>query len=80
MQKIAQEFNLSETAFILPSSRPECLVQLRIFTPTREMLFAGHPTIGAGWVLVDEGVVAAGESQFLVDELVGAVPLRIDEE
>ncbi len=76
MQKIAQEFNLAETAFVLPPTRPGCLAQVKIFTPTREMVFAGHPTIGTAWVLRDEGRVAAGVEEFLLDELVGPVPVR----
>ncbi len=77
MQKIAQELNLAETAFVLPPTRPGCVARVRIFTPTREMVFAGHPTIGTAWVLMDEGRVAAGTDEFLLDELVGAVPLRV---
>ena len=77
MQKIAQELNLSETTFVLPSSRPDCLAQVRIFTPTREMRFAGHPTIGTAWVLMDEGLVTRND--FAIDELVGSVPIRVDD-
>ena len=46
MQKIALELNLSETVFVVPSSRSECVARLRIFTPGKEMDFAGHPTVG----------------------------------
>ncbi len=78
MQKIAQELNLAETAFILPPTRPDCVARVRIFTPTREMVFAGHPTIGTAWVLMDEGRVEAGTDEFMLDELVGAVPIRVE--
>ena len=47
MQKIAREFNLSETVFILPPRDPINTARLRIFTPSRELPFARHPTIGA---------------------------------
>lgn len=47
MQAIAREFNLSETVFILEPLDPLNSARLRIFTPTRELPFAGHPTIGA---------------------------------
>ena len=47
MQRIAAEFNLSETAFVLPPRDPVNLARLRIFTPTTELAFAGHPTVGA---------------------------------
>ena len=55
MQRIAKELNLSETVFVLPSTRCDCIAHLRIFTPAREMPFAGHPTVGASYVLLDEG-------------------------
>ncbi len=48
MQALARQFNLSETTFILPSSRADARV--RIFTPTYEMPFAGHPTLGTAQV------------------------------
>ncbi|MGC1521984.1 MAG: PhzF family phenazine biosynthesis protein [Steroidobacteraceae bacterium] len=48
MQALARQFNLSETTFILPSSSADARV--RIFTPTYEMPFAGHPTLGTAHV------------------------------
>src|SRR6516162_4425412 len=48
MQSIARQFNLSETTFILPSERASARV--RIFTPSYEMPFAGHPTLGTAHV------------------------------
>ena len=57
-QKIAQELNLAETALVLPPTRSGCVARVRIFTPTREMVFAGHPTIGTAWVLMDEAARA----------------------
>ncbi|HTS23855.1 MAG TPA: PhzF family phenazine biosynthesis protein [Casimicrobiaceae bacterium] len=49
MQALALQFNLSETTFILPSTA--ATAQVRIFTPTFEMPFAGHPTLGTAHVL-----------------------------
>lgn len=80
MQPIAREMNLSETVFILPSTRPDCAQRLRIFTTMQELRFAGHPTVGAAWVLLDESMVPQGASQFSLDELVGPVPVRRDAE
>src|SRR3977135_864072 len=57
MQRIARELNLAETAFVLPPTRSDCAARVRIFTPAKEMLFAGHPTIGTAFVLLDEGLV-----------------------
>ena len=78
MQKIAREFNLSETVFILPPTQAECAVRLRIFTPTRELPFAGHPTIGTAFVLLSEGLVPPASERFVLEEGVGPVPIRIE--
>ncbi len=51
MQAIAREFNLSETVFVLPPSEPSHRARLRIFTPGRELPFAGHPTVGTAVLL-----------------------------
>ena len=51
MQAIAREFNLSETTFVLPPADPRNHARVRIFTPTNEMPFAGHPNVGTGFVL-----------------------------
>jgi trans-2,3-dihydro-3-hydroxyanthranilate isomerase len=78
MQKIARELNLSETTFVVPSSRPDCAVGVRIFTPAKEMIFAGHPTIGTSFVLLEEGMVPANSQHFVLDEKVGPVPIRVE--
>ena len=78
MQKIAKEFNLSETTFVFPSTRPDCAAFVRIFTPGQEMDFAGHPTVGTAYVLMDEGMVSAGTGNFILEERVGPVPIRVD--
>ena len=56
MQKIARELNLTETAFVLPATRPDCAARVRIFTPTKETPFAGHPTVGTAFVLLQRGI------------------------
>ncbi|KJS13500.1 MAG: phenazine biosynthesis protein PhzF [Hoeflea sp. BRH_c9] len=53
MQAIAREFNLSETVFVLKPEHPAHTARLRIFTTTRELPFAGHPTVGAAIALAD---------------------------
>jgi PhzF family phenazine biosynthesis protein len=47
MQKFAAWTNLAETTFLLPPADPTADYRVRIFTPIREMLFAGHPTLGS---------------------------------
>jgi trans-2,3-dihydro-3-hydroxyanthranilate isomerase len=51
MQTIAKEFNLSETVFVSPPSDPRQRADIRIFTPKRELPFAGHPTVGTAVLL-----------------------------
>lgn len=46
MRLIAREFSLSETAFVLPPEDPRHFRRVRIFTPAKELPFAGHPTVG----------------------------------
>lgn len=55
MQALAAEMNLSETTFILPPKDPANTAQVRIFNRTAEMPFAGHPSVGTGWVLSQAG-------------------------
>jgi trans-2,3-dihydro-3-hydroxyanthranilate isomerase len=51
MQALARETNLSESVFALPATTEEADVRIRIFTPAVELPFAGHPTLGAAFVL-----------------------------
>jgi trans-2,3-dihydro-3-hydroxyanthranilate isomerase len=51
MQALARETNFSETVFVLPPGSPDADVRLRIFTPAVELPFAGHPVLGAAFVL-----------------------------
>ncbi len=72
MQKIAGEFNLSETVFITSTENERA--HLRIFTPTQELPFAGHPTVGTAMLLVSEGVAEnSGDHQIVLEEKIGPV-------
>ncbi len=51
MQRIATEFNYAESTFVLPPENPENSARVRIFTPTMEIPFAGHPNVGTAYVL-----------------------------
>jgi len=51
MQKIAAEFGYAESTFVLPPENPENSARVRIFTPTAEIPFAGHPNVGTAFVL-----------------------------
>ncbi len=62
MQQIAREMNLSETVFVLPPKDENALRRLRIFTPTQELPFAGHPVVGTWYCLAREGMVPLPEN------------------
>ncbi|KZD24192.1 PhzF family phenazine biosynthesis protein [Tardiphaga robiniae] len=57
LQKIATEFNYSETTFVFPSDDPAHTARVRIFTPTDEIPFAGHPNVGTAYVLGRRGTI-----------------------
>ncbi|HEX9819931.1 MAG TPA: PhzF family phenazine biosynthesis protein [Methylomirabilota bacterium] len=78
MQAIAREMNLAETTFVLPPTRPDCVASVRIFTPAREVPFAGHPTVGTSWVLATEGLAPPGAARFVLEERIGPVPVELD--
>ncbi len=78
MAAIAGEMNLSETTFVLPPTRPDCDARVRIFTPRRELAFAGHPTIGTSFVLATHGMLPAGARTLTLEEGVGPVPVRLE--
>src|SRR5215510_150365 len=76
MQAVAREFNLSETVFVHPPENPAHRARLRIFTPGRELPFAGHPTVGTA-VLLGLRDGGANERTFVLEEKVGLVPCRV---
>jgi trans-2,3-dihydro-3-hydroxyanthranilate isomerase len=78
MAAIAREFNLSETVFVLPPRIPGALRRLRIFTPGRELPFAGHPTVGTAILLSELGISGTGGTEgFVLEEEGGPIPVRV---
>jgi len=78
MQMLARELNLSETSFVFPSRREDCAARVRFFTPGFEVPFAGHPTIGTSYVLVDADRVPSSATEFGLEENVGRVRVRVE--
>ncbi|MCF4129365.1 PhzF family phenazine biosynthesis protein [Methylobacterium sp. SyP6R] len=80
MQAIAAEFNLSETVFVLPPAEDRHRARLRIFTPTQELAFAGHPTVGTAVLLAlgDARAEIADAVAFGLEEKVGVVPCVVE--
>ena len=79
MHDVAREFNISETVFVLPPQDEAHTRRLRIFTPGGEIPFAGHPTVGAAFVLAAVGDIPldGAETAVVFEEGVGPVPVTI---
>lgn len=78
MQIIAREFNLSETIFVMPPVNPAHTARVRIFFPTAEIPFAGHPTIGCAILLACRMQPEGDFTRDLVlEEEAGPVPVRV---
>lgn len=75
MQAIAREFNLSETVFVAQSQNPAHTARIRIFTPGRELPFAGHPTVGTAIALAERnhGEVETLDLVSVLEENIGPV-------
>lgn len=76
MQAFAAWTDLVETTFLLPPTDPTASYRLRIFTPTREIAFAGHPTIGSAHAALDTGLVALGDHGLIQECGAGLLPIR----
>lgn len=74
MQAIANEFNLSETTFVLPPRDRANTAEVRIFTPKFEMPFAGHPNVGTAFVV---GRQKPGTDRLIFEEKAGLVPIDL---
>ena len=78
MQAVAREFNLSETVFVLPSTKPAHSARARIFTPARELPFAGHPTIGTAVLLAQLRADGPTEEMLIVlEQQIGTVRVGV---
>lgn len=78
MLRIAREFNLSETVFVLPAAQARHRARIRIFTPHYEMPFAGHPTIGTAVALAQEA--GEGASILVLEENIGPVRCAVSQD
>ncbi|MGI9422752.1 MAG: PhzF family phenazine biosynthesis protein, partial [Hyphomicrobiaceae bacterium] len=80
MQRIAREFNLSETVFVMKPDQPAHSAKVRIFTPASEMPFAGHPTVGTAALLAElraAEVGGGGTALVTLEEKIGLVRVGI---
>lgn len=76
MQGITREMNFSETTFVLPSKLDHCVRKVRIFTPGREIPFAGHPTLGTAFVLKNQGIIGATDIQAHLELGIGPIAVE----
>lgn len=77
MQAIARWTNLSETTFVLPPTDPAADYRVRIFTTQEEFPFAGHPTLGTAYALLQAGRQPKNPGVLIQECGVGLVPVRI---
>ncbi len=75
MQGIALEMHFSETTFLFPSKVPQCDAKVRIFTPGREIPFAGHPTLGTAFVMKQSNRLGRAIKTATLELGIGPVPV-----
>jgi PhzF family phenazine biosynthesis protein len=80
MQAIAAWLNLSETTFVLPATQPGADYRLRIFTPRRELPFAGHPSVGTAHAVLEFGLAAPCEGRLVQECAAGLLPIEVEGE
>jgi trans-2,3-dihydro-3-hydroxyanthranilate isomerase len=82
LQQVAREMNLSETVFVFPPADKAAVVKLRIFTPTQEIPFAGHPVLGTFFVLAELGMISVkGSMTCVMQECnIGLFPVELHAE
>src|SRR5688572_33010002 len=78
MQAIARWTRLPETTFVLPPSTPEASYRLRIFSPRREVPFAGHPSIGSAHAVLEAGLATPRDGHLVQECAVGLLPISVE--
>ena len=79
-QKVSREMNLSETTFIFPPSSAEVDFDIRVFTPEKEIPFAGHPTLGTAYVLRKANMIPANQNKLKLKFRGGVIPVQFEED
>lgn len=80
MQNIAKELNLPESVFLLPAHDKEADYRVKYFTPTDEVNFCGHATVGLTWLLATELGLAKEKTGVVLETKIGHVPVVWHEE
>lgn len=77
MQAIARWTRLPETTFVLPATADDATHRIRIFSPRREVPFAGHPSVGTAHALLDAGLATPRDGFLVQDGIAGKLPLAV---
>ncbi|HNV82955.1 MAG TPA: PhzF family phenazine biosynthesis protein [Arenimonas sp.] len=77
MQAFAKFTNMSETTFVLPTTKAEASYRVRIFTPVSEMPFAGHPSVGTAHAVLESGLVKAVDGKLVQECAAGLLPMTV---
>ncbi len=80
MLGITREMNFSETSFVLPPKDEKCIRRIRIFTPGREIPFAGHPTLGTAFVLKNKGIIEEQVKKSVLELAIGSIQIEFSED
>lgn len=80
MQAIARWTRLPETTFVFPPSQAGASYRIRMFSPRREVPFAGHPSVGTAHVVLEAGLATARGGQLVQEGVAGLLPLSVDGE
>jgi PhzF family phenazine biosynthesis protein len=77
MQAIARWTRLPETTFVFPATSPTASYGIRIFSPRREVPFAGHPSVGTAHAVLEAGLATPREGLLVQEGIAGELPLRV---
>ena len=78
MQAIARWTRLPETTFVFPARTAEASYGIRIFSPRREVPFAGHPSVGTAHAVLEAGLATPRDGLLVQEGMVGLLPLRVE--
>ncbi|MFA1750152.1 PhzF family phenazine biosynthesis protein [Xanthomonas campestris] len=79
MQAIARWTKLPETTFVFPAPDDASSYRLRMFSPQKEVPFAGHPSVGTAHAVLDAGLAAPRDGMLVQDGIAGQLPLRVEQ-
>lgn len=80
MQAIARWTRLPETTFVFAPTQPGASYRIRMFSPRREVPFAGHPSVGTAHAVLEAGLVQPRDGLLLQEGLAGVLPLSVESE